>query len=305
MTTISAAAPAGFAEYWQAALDELDATPANTESEPMPMRSPDFAAMRGVRITSVGPRRLFGYLSVPTNGDGPFPAIYYPPKYQSVLEPIPQGASNALRSRFAVFAIGGRGQRLSDSPHASQFPGQLTEGIADADAYAFRGIAMDAVRGLEYLLSRPEVDASRVVSIGNDVAFIAAALRGGAPYLVCSPALFADTAALAPRSRDYPLEEINDYLNLHPQRRGAVERALSLFNLRYHAPNVRAETLIAASAPGGILDAAALRPIQDAMPGAATIFESESSSYKDGMRIERWIADKLGFDDMLLPAHWQ
>ena len=49
----------------------------------------------GVPLPNALDRRLrpLGYLSIPT-GTGPFPAIYYPPKYQSVLEIIPQGTAN-------------------------------------------------------------------------------------------------------------------------------------------------------------------------------------------------------------------
>ncbi|HBJ30336.1 MAG TPA: acetylxylan esterase, partial [Dehalococcoidia bacterium] len=55
------------------------------------------------------------------------------------------------------------------------FPGLLTTGIESPETYIFRGIAADAIRGLEYVASRPEVDTSKVVTIGNDVALIAGA----------------------------------------------------------------------------------------------------------------------------------
>jgi hypothetical protein len=40
------------------------------------LRSTEFATLYGVRLTSLGPYRLFGYLSLPA-GPGPLPAIYY------------------------------------------------------------------------------------------------------------------------------------------------------------------------------------------------------------------------------------
>src|SRR5215475_9094952 len=91
--------PGDFDQYWQQTLDALAAYPACPEIDVLPLRSTNFATLYSVRLTSLGPYRLFGYLSIPT-GDGPFPAIYYVPKYQSVLEIIPQGTANLQRSRY-------------------------------------------------------------------------------------------------------------------------------------------------------------------------------------------------------------
>ena len=170
--------PADFDQYWQRTLDDLAGFPVRPELELLPLRTTDFATLYSVRLTSLGPYRLFGYLSIPT-GTGPFPAIYYAPKYQSVLEIIPQGTANLQRSAYITFALAGRGQRNSDTPYAAMFPGLLTEGIEQAETYIFRGLAADSMRGLEFLLARRELDPSRVVVVGNDLALITAALHRG------------------------------------------------------------------------------------------------------------------------------
>src|SRR2546425_13185504 len=218
--------PQDFREYWQETLASLVRYPACPELEAIPLRSTPFATLYGVRLTSVGPYRLFGYLSVPA-GPGPFPEIYYPPKYQSVLEIIPQGTANLQRSRYITFSLAGRGQRNADTPYAAMFPGLLTEGIDRAASYVFRGIVADSVRGLEFLLTRRELDPARVVVAGNDVALITAALTGAATHVVATPALFYKTAELAARTQTYPLEEINDYFRMFPARAEAVRRTLA------------------------------------------------------------------------------
>jgi cephalosporin-C deacetylase len=298
--------PADFAQYWQRLLDELATYPAQPEIDLIPLRSTDFATLYGVRLTSIGPYRLSGYLSIPT-GSGPFPAIYYAPKYQSALEIIPQGTANLQRSQYVTFALASRGQRNADTPYAAMFPGLLTEGIADAAAYIFRGIAADSVRGLEFLLSRPELDRTRVVVVGNDLALITAALHPGATHLVTTPALFYDTADMARATTAYPLEEINDYLRAAPEQAEAVRRTLAYYDLRALAPRVRATTLLMAGAPGSLLDSQALAPLTQTLPGKVTVYDSAQSSYKDGLHVETWMAAQCGIQEVqrLLPEHWR
>ena len=296
--------PDGFDDYWDAVLSELAATPAEPEIEVIPLRETDFATLYGVQITSVGPYRLYGYLSVP-KGDGPFPAIYWPPKYASVLEIIPQGTANAVRGEFVTFSLAGRGQRNSDKPFAAMFPGLLTEGIASPEVYVFRGIVADAIRGLEFVNSLDFVDDTRVVVIGNDVAMQTLALRPDAAHLICTPALFFGPLSLAAKTQGYPLEEYNDYLRSYPSDGEAVADTLSRFDLRGFAGGVSATTLLNAGPVGSILEPDALRPVSDAVGGEVTVYASERSSYKDGLYQERWIADKLGLDAPILPEHWQ
>jgi cephalosporin-C deacetylase len=298
--------PADFDQYWQQTLDDLAGYAARPEVELLPLRTTDFATLYGVRLTSRGPYRLFGYLSIPT-GKGPFPAIYYAPKYQSVLEIIPQGTANLQRSAYLTFALAGRGQRNSDTPYAAMFPGLLTEGIDDVESYIFRGLAADSVRGLEFLLTRRELDPSRVVVVGNDLALITAALHPGATHVVATPALFYRTAELAPKTQAYPLEEINDYLRIFPTQVTAVRRTLAYYDLRAFAPRVTATTLLMAGSAGSLLDGQALAPLVRALHGTVTVHESKQSSYQDGLYAEQWMAEQCDITDVLsiLPEHWR
>jgi cephalosporin-C deacetylase len=298
--------PEPFDSYWQQTLDDLAGFPANSEMDVMPLRTTDFATLYGVRLTSLGPYRLFGYLSIPA-GEGPFPALYYTPKYQSVLEIIPQGTAIWQRSRYITFALAARGQRNSDTPYAATFPGLLTEGIEKAATYIFRGIVADSVRGLEFLLTCDELDASRVVVFGNDMALMTAALHAGATHVVTNPALFYRTAELAPKTQAYPLEEINDYLRAFPERSEAVQHTLSYYDLQAFAPRVQADTLLIAGPRNSLLDGPTLEPLAKALAGSVTMYDSEASSYKDGLYTETWMAQQCGITEVsdILPEHWR
>ena len=74
MTSTNGAPPDDFNAYWDHVIAELAAIPPAPEVEEIPLRSTDFATAYGVRLTSIGPYRIYAYLSIP-HGDGPFPAV--------------------------------------------------------------------------------------------------------------------------------------------------------------------------------------------------------------------------------------
>ena len=304
MPSLSHNKPTDFDSYWRTTLEELAKLPPAPEVEELPLRSTDSATAYSVRLTSVGPYRVFAYLSVPKEG-GPSPARYYLPRYGSVVDPIPQGAANSLRQQYVTCSMGVRGQRGVDQPYAASFPGTLTQDIADAQAYIFRGIMADCCRGLEYLLGRQEVDAERVVAIGNDLALVTAALCPQITHVVCTPTLFYATSDLAPHTDAYPLEEINDYLRYYPSKREAVHRTLSYFDLRWFADRVKGDTLLMGGADGELLDGEILEPLLQTLGGAVELYKTEHSSYKDGLFAEEWMTRQLGLEKMDLPEHWR
>ena len=138
MTDQNPGPPADFQTYWQDMLAELASIPASPEVEPLPIRSTDFTDCYTVHLTSVGPYRIFGYLSIP-HGDGPFPARCYLPRYATVVEPIPQGAPNGLRGRYVTLSVGVRGSRMANQPYTADIPGWYTEGIDAPRATCFVG----------------------------------------------------------------------------------------------------------------------------------------------------------------------
>ena len=304
MTISHEGRPSDFDQYWDDVLAELASIPTAPEAEEIPLRSTEFATTYGVRLTSIGPYRLFAYLSIP-KGDGPFPARYYLPRYGSVVDLVPQGTANGQRREHVTFAICVRGQRLADQPYAAAFPGLITDGIDDPANYVYRGVVADCVRGLEYLASRPEVDASRIAAIGNDLAFTSAALSAPATHLVCTPALMHATLDRARRTSAYPLEEINDYLRLHPEREAAVAQTVSYFDLHWFADRVNATTLVMAGAHGSALDASALSSLIGDIPGETDVHEAEHSGYRDGRFSEEWLSRQFGMSEPSLPPHWR
>ena len=296
--------PTDFDEFWTSALNRLSKIPASPERDSNHMHSTDYADMFDIHLTSVGPYRIFAYLSIP-HGTGPFPARYYLPNYGSVVEPIPQGSANAQREQYVTFSVGVRGQRKADQPFSASFPGLLTTCIEDPSTYAFAGIISDCLRGLEYLVSCPQVDASRIVAIGNDLALFTAALSSYITHLVCTPKLFFAPGDIAPQTEEYPLEEFNDYFRLNPTKIDTVNRTLSYFDIRWFASKLQIPTLIMGAAAGELLDRNTLDPLMRDGSDDTNFHPAEHSTYKDGLFVEEWLTSNLGLGSPVLPEHWQ
>ena len=298
--------PSDFGSFWYTVGRELAEISVAPEVESIPMRSTDFADLYGVRLSSIGPYRLFGYLSIP-KGDGPFPVIYYVPKNASVLEIIPQGTSNEIRRRYITFSLACRGMRNSDSPYAAMYPGQLTDGLESHETYVYRGIVADTVRGADYIMTRPEVDKNRVAAWGNDNAILAAALHDSITHIVSTPAYLFDPIESLSKTDSYPLAEFGDYIRSNPSNSDMARSILEYFNLRWHAQSITANTLIMADHEDGIYSTESLSDLKELIPGEITLHGSERSSFKDGLFAENWITSEMFGKEVspIVPEHWR
>ena len=288
-TTGGTDVPDGFAQFWDGIDEELARYPAAPELEPVPLRSTEFSTTHELRLTSVGPYRIFGWYSVPA-GAGPFPGLLHLPGYGSVVTPPPYDD----RERYAVLSLAHRGQRRADQPYAAAYPGLLTDGITDPAAYVYRGIAADALRAAEFLLARPEVDRDRVGITGNDLAVVTAARRPGFAALLVNDWLFYRLMEARRRTSAYPVEELNDYLRTNPEQEEAVANTLARFDPIHHAARVRATAMVKLGAAGSLTGEAWLGPILAAFGGSVERYELTNEGGTDRDWLDAWLARRLG-----------
>jgi cephalosporin-C deacetylase len=174
--------------------------------------------------------RVAGWYCRPARRAARAPAIMLLPGYQ-MDPPIPK---EWARKGYAALSVAPRGKLRSNRQFNPGYPNLLTHNIVDRHTYAYRGFYVDTWHGIDFLLSRPEVDPARLgvtgSSQGGGLTVTTAAMRpevraasAGAPYL-CG---FVDAIEL---THTYPYEEINDYLRLYPARRADVEETLAYFD---------------------------------------------------------------------------
>ncbi|HEX9439248.1 MAG TPA: acetylxylan esterase [Roseiflexaceae bacterium] len=287
-----------FDAYWESVDADLARYDAAPELELLPLRCTDFARCYAVRLSSIGPYRIFGYYSMPM-GDGPFPGLLITPRYGSVNNPPHYDD----RERYAVLVLMHRGQRLADQPFAAAYPGLLTLGIDDPHTYIYRSIVADCLRGAEFLLGRPEVDTTRIGIVGDDLALLTVARRAQFNAARIDGLMFYRMLEACARSEEYPIEEINDYLRSRPEQRTAVAQSLAFFDPQYHAPRVRTATLLSVGDSQTVGGPEWLAPLLDALGSRAQPYQLTHEGGTDHDWQEAWLANRLGVAPK--PRLWQ
>ena len=286
--------PANFDGYWDDVDQQLAALPAAPELEPMPIRSNEHCDVYSVRLTSVGPYRIFGYFSVPKSGPGPFPGLLLTPGYGSV-KAVPDYND---RMRYVTLQIIHRGQRLADKPYAAAYPGLMTDGIDDSLTYIFRNVVADCLRGAEFLFSRPEVDTSRVAVVGNDLALITAARRPQFTVVQVADLMFHRLTEARQRTEAYPLEEINEYLRTHPEREEAVALSVSYLDPEHHVGNITATTSLSVGDAGSTAGSDWFEGLSNNFGGPLEHYQLTHEGGTDHDATDAWMAEQLGVKPM-------
>lgn len=288
---------ADFTAYWDALDTELAAIDPAPALTPTPLRSTPFSLSYDLRLTSIGPYRIFGFLSVP-HGPGPFPALLHTPRYGSVNNP-PHWDD---RQRYVVLTIMHRGQRLADTPFSAPYPGLLTIGIESPESWIYRGIMADILRGAEYLLAHPAVDAGRIGIAGDDLALIAAARRPGFSTLNLTAPFLYRLLEARQRTDAYPTEEINEYLGAYPESSEAVARTLACFDPVAHAPSFSGTTILSEQHPGALNGPEWLDPLRAALGGSVIPYRLSHEGGTDHDALDALLAKQLGVQP--LPRLW-
>ncbi|MGH6621773.1 MAG: acetylxylan esterase [Alphaproteobacteria bacterium] len=247
--------PKDFDDYWNDVRTRLEATPLAPEMAPDPLRSTEDVEVFQSSYASLDDVRIAGWYCRPRGAAAKLPAILTFPGYQS--EPaIPK---DLVRKGYAALSVAVRGKLRSNGQFNPGYPGLMTHNIVDRHTYGYRGLFADAWRGVDFLLSRPEVDPGRIGVTGQSQAaglsVVTAAVRPeikaaaiGAPFL-CG---FLDAIAL---TRTTPYDEINDYLRLHPEHRDAVEETLPYFDCLNFAGKVACPIIVNAGLQDNIAPA--------------------------------------------------
>jgi cephalosporin-C deacetylase len=294
--------PADFDEFWRQIVAEADAIPLNSSMVSVPLRSTDEVETFEIQYDSLDGVRVSGWYCRPRDSyiEGPYPGLLILPGY--VSEPtLPK---HWAKKGYAAIGVAPRGKLRSNSQYNPGYPGLLVDNIIDRNTYAYRGFYIDAMRAVDFALSRPEIDASRIGlqggSQGGALTITTAALRSGkiacgaagAPYL-CG---FMDAASL---THSYPYEEMNEYMRLYPERIQQVRDTVAYFDGINFAPKITCPMHISLGLCDDVCPPETGFDVIRAMTNAEVSYNSyercghESGAYWEMANIEAFLARHL------------
>ncbi len=236
--------PDDFDDFWDGVLAELAEIPLDARVEIDPLRSTDTVNVYQVTYRSMDGLDIFGWYSVPTEGDGPFPAVLILPGYKSE----PSLRRDWGQKGVVALCVAVRGKLPSSAQFNPGYPGLLTHGVESRDTYSYRGVISDCVRGVDFLLSRPEVDPERIYACGSSqgggLTLITTALRteikagvSGYPFLCCFP----ESMKML---RSYPYDELSCYSRAYPDRTDQMLETLRYFDAVNFAPRIKCPMVV-------------------------------------------------------------
>lgn len=197
-----------FEQFWKETRAELDKVEPNYKLTLLEEQCSDIKNMYHVEMFSYGGVKIEGYYSVPKK----------PGKYPVVVAYMGYGAkpyfpdANAV-PEFCEFVLSVRGQGIQKATNT--YGDWIVYGLDSKENYYYRGAYMDLIRGIDFVASRPEVDADRILVEGGSQggAFTMAAcaldkrIKGGAPHITF-------------------LSDFRDYFQICPWPRSAFEKYL-------------------------------------------------------------------------------
>ena len=241
----------------------IDATvePVDTPAPFLDERPTRTRTVHRVIMSSFEDKRIRGWYCLPA-GVPPahgWPAVLEVPGYAGVLA-LPM---HLIAYGYATLSLFPRGQGESAQDWKLEQGTRLTYNVTDRDRYYYRGAYMDCVRGVDFLSSQPEIDASRVgvwgYSQGGGLSLATAALDrrigatvAGVPWLCNFP--------MAAESSTPPYSELRDYVTQHPDQRQQALETLTYFDQLTLSQEITSPVL----AGGSSLDE--VHPIRSWMP---------------------------------------
>jgi len=244
--------PSGFHEFWQKLVADVGDQAPDYRLDLSEERSRDSVAVWVARYASLTGKTIYGWYLLP-EASQPRPAILYLSGYGA--RPI-QPPISLAKQGYAVLAIDVRGNPV-DGPRAHAFESYCTIGIKSPDTYIYREIVGHALRAVQFLASRPEVDPTRIavlgVSDGGAVGLMLGALSPRVRAVAADAPMLCDLR-LSLRAGAWPYTEIARYAQRAPDHASEVQRTLPYFDLVNFAADIRCPVLLST----GFLDPVSL-----------------------------------------------
>lgn len=245
-----------FDVFWSKNLREAKEQPLNAEEFPIRTRMKNVNAF-DVYYDGFVNSRIHGVLILPkaASGDNKVPVVvmFHGYNYNNL---ILCDAYPFVMAGYAVFLSDTRGQDVK-SPDLNHYEngstsGWMTLGIMNKENYYYKYVYLDAVRAIEYLCSRCDIDENRVCTVGESqgggIALAAGALSQRVNVILANVPFLCHFRRAVLKATDLPYLEISRYFLLFDQlheTEDAVYRTLSYFDNLNLCSRISADLLMA------------------------------------------------------------
>lgn len=235
--------PPDFKSFWEKTRTELSGIPRAVSREPLESQN---AALGFERLTfnSLGETRVSGY-AIQWKDNLPRPLVVHSHGYDGGLDPMWRWAEAGVN----VVGVEARGYgRSREALPAPSGWGYVLTGIASPEEYVLRGAVCDYMRAVEVgreilgpLVSRTVLNGT---SFAGGLAVMAQSVMQVANLLFVAVPSFGWAEGRRFLVEEGSGQEINRYLEAHPEREEDVMRVLSYFDTMNFAADIRCPTLV-------------------------------------------------------------
>jgi cephalosporin-C deacetylase len=238
-----------FEPFWEATMADASKQPLNAELVPyrLPLKGLQCYA---VRFDGFGGGRVAGwYVRPEKNGLFPGLCMYhgYSNRGRRPLEMLEYASLGICVLSMDCRGQNGQSQDLSRPPEGHAL-GWMTQGIREPGEYYFRHVYADAVRALELLADRDEVDEKRIAvtgwSQGGGISLAVAALSERPILALADIPFLCDFRRSIQVAAEGPYLEIPRFLKLHPHLYEDTIRTLSYCDTLNLSPWIKCRTVV-------------------------------------------------------------
>lgn len=288
------------------------------------------AAADGARGSSVPVRTLLRLVEVedvtfPGYGGEPVRAWFLRPRgvgtrLPCVVQYLGYGGGRGLPHEHLAWAASGWAHLVMDTrgqgstwgsggatpdPHGSApaHPGVMTRGIEDAHTYYYRRLFTDAVRAVDHVRSRPDVDPERVAVTGNSqgggTALAAGALADGVSAVVADLPFLCHVRRAVTLTDAFPYQELVAYLAVHRGAEETVFRTLSYVDGVNMARRVTVPTMVSVALMDTVCPPSTVFAAVNHLPSPAHVEVYPFNNHEGGAaeqwrRAAGWLQDGAG-----------
>ncbi|WP_158534876.1 acetylxylan esterase [Mucilaginibacter hurinus] len=289
--------PADFDKFWADAATELSAVKPGFKMTEQPVMEQNGIKVYLVEMQSLNNLTIRGWLTMPKNRKekDKLPVWVVMPGYGGTgVKPI------YAQGGLAVLSLNVRGQGNSRDVIHPTYDGYLTEGIEYRDKYILRGALMDGMRGIDFVMSRPELDPKNITvsgaSLGGYFSIALASLDKRVKLCSSNNPVFSDWRAL--NSSEWPMSGLIKYSKARFVPLNKLLDNLDYFDLKNFTNGLECKALIGI----GLLDHLAPAYNQYAMlnniPGPYKLFVYPDLTHEVPQSIYeyfiKWMMDEYG-----------